>query len=321
MPSYQRIHDILREKLLGGDIPVGLVLLEGPISELFGTSRGPVRKALQLLHDNQLISRFSGRGYLASPDPHAVEPLRDDLTADMLGLVNTPSTALSVADRIFQEVDEAVSKCIAFGHYRLIETALCNYHSVSRTVGREVLQRLREQELIEKSIQSHWLAGPVTATAVVQEYELRILLEPAALIESAPFIKRDRLVQMQQNLLYFLDNPDQRTFESVRQLERELHHECLQHASNKKLLGILSHCRLPLAINQVFYETLENTTNQPLFYEHKLVIDHLLAGSVEAAAGALEAHLRSASRRTRARLKVLSVFPEPKLPPYLVKIV
>ncbi|RMS28868.1 Regulatory protein, GntR, partial [Pseudomonas coronafaciens pv. garcae] len=53
-----------------------LVLLEAPLAELFGTSRVPVRKALNLLHEEELISRFDGRGYLVNPQSEHVEPLR-----------------------------------------------------------------------------------------------------------------------------------------------------------------------------------------------------------------------------------------------------
>jgi hypothetical protein len=51
-----------------------------------------------------------------------------------------------------------------------------------------------------------------------------------------------------------------------------------------------------------------------------LIIELLLQGSFAAAAAALEDHLQKAARRTLQRLKVLSVFPEPELPAYLIRI-
>ena len=59
---YAMIHQILRDAIVNGTARHGLVLLEAPLAELFGTSRVPVRKALDLLHAEGLICRFNGRG-------------------------------------------------------------------------------------------------------------------------------------------------------------------------------------------------------------------------------------------------------------------
>jgi DNA-binding GntR family transcriptional regulator len=323
VPSYQRIMDRLAEGIRSGRLVNGQRLLEGELAELFQTSRGPVRQALKRLVSESLARKADGRGYQVTvpgqPTPDTV--CRTPVTAEMLGGDEMSATSGSAAEAIYRDVEQAVTLCIPFGHYRIVETALCDHHHVSRTVGREVLQRLQQQGLIEKSMQSHWLAGPVTARDVVQEYDLRLHLEPEALREAAPALPRARLTAMQASLEDCLDNPSQRTFEAIERIERELHSECLSYCPNRKLLSILDHCRLPLVVNHVFYETLKNTERQWLFGEHKLVVDHLIAGSVEAAAEALKAHLMAARERTRARLKVLSVFPEPDLPPYLNRIV
>ncbi len=77
---YAMIREVLRNAILSGAAANGLVLLEAPLAELFGTSRVPVRKALNLLHEEGLISRFDGRGYLVNPESREVEPLRLSLS-------------------------------------------------------------------------------------------------------------------------------------------------------------------------------------------------------------------------------------------------
>lgn len=119
------IQESLRGAILGKRLPPNLVLLEGAIAQLFGTSRGPVRKALELLHEEGLVSRFEGRGFLATPDPAAVTPVREALTPDLLGLGNNDEPAVDTrpaADRIHAEVEAAVATCLAFGHFRIVET-------------------------------------------------------------------------------------------------------------------------------------------------------------------------------------------------------
>ena len=48
---YEVIRHVLHNLLIQKKIPQGLVLLEGPLAQLFGTSRVPVRRALSLLHE------------------------------------------------------------------------------------------------------------------------------------------------------------------------------------------------------------------------------------------------------------------------------
>ncbi len=323
-PRYALIQDSLREAIESGRVPPNQVLLEGPIARLFGTSRGPVRKALELLHQQGLISRFEGRGFLATPDPGAVEPAREALTPERLGLGIDESPVVDTrpaAERIHAEVEEAVATCLAFGHFRIVETSLSDYYGVSRTVAREVLGRLRSQRLIEKDRHSHWLAGPLTAQAVAEDYEIRVLLEPAALKASGPLIEREELEVMRDRVQRLIDHPEQQSAATIARLERDLHQGCLRHYRNRKAGEMIAQSQLPVIVNRMFFQTLGVPRDEPLLMEHKLVIDHLLFGAFDAAASSLQSHLQAAAERTRRRLKVLSVFPEPDLPPYLQRIV
>ncbi|PXY00576.1 GntR family transcriptional regulator [Halomonas sp. LBP4] len=313
----------LREAILAQRVPSNLVLLEGPIARLYGTSRGPVRKALELLHEQGVISRFEGRGFLATPEPDSVTPTREALTPEMLGLAADDQPAVDTrpaADRIYAQVEEAVATCLAFGHFRIVETILSEYHGVSRTVAREVLGRLRNQRLVEKDHYSHWLAGPLTAQAVSEDYEIRVLLEPAALRASGPLLDRAELKAMQAGVQRMIDHPDLQSAATITRLEQDLHQRCLRHYRNRKASEMIAQCQLPVVVNRIFFQTLGVPPDEPLLMEHKLVLDHLLFGAFDAAASSLQSHLQAAAERTRRRLKVLSVFPEPDLPPYLLKI-
>ena len=322
-PRYAMIQQSLRDAIQAKRVPPSLVLLEGPIARLFGTSRGPVRKALELLHEQGVISRFEGRGFLATQDPSAVIPVRAPLTPELFGLVDSHRPAVDTrpaADRIFDDVEEAVATCLAFGHFRIVETALSEYYSVSRTVAREVLGRLRNQRLIEKNHHSHWLAGPLTAQAVAEDYEIRVLLEPTALLASAPLMDRAELEEMRARVQHLIDHPDQQDAAAIARLERDLHQQCLRHYPNRKAGEMIAQSQLPVIVNRLFFQTLGVPPDEPLLMEHKMVIDHLVFGAFEAAASSLRSHLQAAAERTRRRLKVLSVFPEPDLPPYLIRI-
>lgn len=323
-PRYAVIQESLRDAILGERMPPNLVLLEGAIARLFGTSRGPVRKAFELLHKEGLISRFEGRGFLATPYPAAVTPVRETLTSGLLGLGNIDEPAMDArpaADRIQAEVEEAVATCLAFGHFRIVETSLSEYYGVSRTVAREVLGRLRNQRLVEKDRHSRWLAGPLTAQAVAEDYEIRVLLEPAALKASAPYLARAELEAMRARVKELVDHPERQNAAAITHLEQDLHQRCLGFYRNRKAGEMIAQSQLPVIVNRLFFQSLGVPPDEPLLMEHKMVLDHLLFGAFDAAASSLQSHLQAAAERTRRRLKVLSVFPEPDLPPYLVRII
>ena len=81
-PAYVAIANSLRDSIASGSLPPGTVLLEGPLAELFGSSRAPVKQALAMLEDSGELSRFSGRGLIVTGG----EPRRIKLTADDVGV-------------------------------------------------------------------------------------------------------------------------------------------------------------------------------------------------------------------------------------------
>src|SRR5258707_10256313 len=82
---YRLIYDQLKNAIALGRIAPGLVLLEGPVARIFGTSRVPVRKAFELLHADELLRTFEGRGYLvAASDGGDTPPLRTPLSESAL---------------------------------------------------------------------------------------------------------------------------------------------------------------------------------------------------------------------------------------------
>ncbi len=56
------------------------MLLEGPLAEIFGASRSPVRQALRLLEREGLLHAFDGRGLLVG---RARDPVRIPVTRGM----------------------------------------------------------------------------------------------------------------------------------------------------------------------------------------------------------------------------------------------
>ena len=61
-PAYAVIKDTLARRIGDGTLAEGTVLLEGPLAELFRSSRSPVKQAFAGLEAEGLVRRFGGRG-------------------------------------------------------------------------------------------------------------------------------------------------------------------------------------------------------------------------------------------------------------------
>lgn len=318
---YAMIREVLRNAIVSGAAAKGLVLLEAPLGELFGTSRVPVRKALNLLHEEGLISRFDGRGYLVNPERQHVEPLRLSLSHKQFGLDSNEELVDTrpLGERIHDEIGAALSACIAFGHYRLDEQSAAQHYGVSRSVVREALMRLRDRGLVEKEPYSQWLAGPLTAREITEDYELRACLEPEALRLTAPQLSRETLEAMLTRVVE-AQNAEQCSLEDIERLEEDLHQQCLAGLQNRKIATLISEAQSPMIINRIFYRLLDIGADEAMLAEHRLIIELLLHGAFDAAALNLKEHLQRARQRMLQRLKVLSVLPEQEVPGYLTRL-
>lgn len=321
-PRYELIRSALRDAIIQGLAEPGLVLVEGPLAQLFATSRVPVRQALTLLHDEGLISRFEGRGYLINPEGLDLPAQRLPLTRQLLGL-ETHEELIDLrplGERVYDDIAACVSTVMVFGHYRLDEQRAAEYLGVSRSVVREALLRLRDRGLVEKEPYAQWLAGPLTAREISDDYELRALLEPQALQQTAAQLSHPQLQAMLERIAQLQGDAANATREAVDQLERDLHQHCLGGLRNRKMAVLIQQCQSPMNVSRIFHDALGMGVDEATLVEHRLVIEALLHGNVDSAALSLRDHLLRARDRTLQRLKVLSVLPEPDLPPYLTRL-
>lgn len=320
---YELIQSVLEGHISSGRLPLGQVLLERPLSDLFQTSRAPVQQALARLESKALIHRFEGRGYLVGGPSKAPEPVRHDIRSLNLPLTAEMDEALQTRaswELIYDEVECAVASCLVFGTYRIIESELAEHFGVSRTVARDVLGRLHERGLLRKGPTSHWLAGPLTAKDMRELYELRCLLEPAALRNAIHQVTRSDIGAMRERV-FVRESQQEWPAEAIDEIENELHNTLVLATSNERLAETLRHVQLPLRETERFLRTIGLPADHVVATEHRLIYDLLLTDATEAAAAALEAHLRAESRRSLALLKTVAVIGSPKqLAPYLKRI-
>ena len=179
--------------------------------------------------------------------------------------------------------------------------------------------RLRDRGLVEKEPYSQWLAGPLTAREVTEDYELRACLEPEALRQSAPNLDREVLQAMLQRVLD-AQSTAHCSLEAIERIEEDLHQHCLAGLQNRKIAALIRQGQSPMIISRIFHGLLGIGADPSMLAEHRLILELLLHGAFDAAALNLREHLQRARQRMLQRLKVLSVLPEQPLPAYLHKI-
>ena len=315
---YEVIYRSLAMQIARGDLPPGLVLLEGAIAEAFQVSRAPVKTALRLLFKDGVVQRFDGRGYML---PGGGGPLRIALKAAGL---RTSTDGVEEAlppragwERIYLDAEREIGAAIAFGRFRVLEARMASHYGVSRTVVRDVLSRMHERRLIEKDARSHWIAGPLTAGTLRDYYQIRRILEPAALVLAAPRLDADVLGAMRARVLAISAGHVAAQADTMLAIDEDLHIKCVQRNGNFRLTEMIQDSQTVLIANHTFLRYLGMPEELPELEEHRVIFDLLLQGNPDAAAAALRAHLDRSLDRALSRLKVLSVIPMPDLPGFL----
>lgn len=323
------VEEVLRQNIVEGLLPRGLVLLEGHIAALMQTSRAPVQTALQQLEADGLIRRFNGRGFIVAMANEVLEPVRLDLRKIGLRIPDAIDDAMQSRaswERICETVESDVASCLIFGRYRLIEAELAKHFDVSRTVVRDVLGRLEGRGLVEKNQSSHWIAEPLTAQSIREHFALRRILEPQALISAAPLLDRSHLAAVFERFRraetdFGSDSPDNLEHSDLEALETLLIDTCVFVTPNERLREEIRRNLLPVLAAERMLRQLGLPSDRAAITEHRLIVELLLQDAITAAAAMLDAHLAAAERRNIAQIKIVAVLPEPQsIAKYLTRL-
>ena len=313
-PLFEVAAEFIRHNIAQGHMYPGLVLQESALSERLDMSRATVKRALGIIASEGRIQRFSGRGFLVAGQ--FSEAKREDLRSIELDLstlddsVGKPSWL-----RVYDDVAYHVTRCPVFGRCRIFEAQMAEEYGVSRTIVRDVLGRLQERGLVQKNRTSRWVVDPLTSKKIKDKYELRNILEVAAL-ESAK-LPIEKLRELSEEIKKLTAQTvlsseqwfsyDQRFFEMV-----------VLSTPNEDLASYASSNRLALEACQSALFSLGLPPDTQSVVELGQVIELVLSGSTKAAASMLSVHLEKACERTIAQLKITAIIDPPSdFPSYL----
>jgi DNA-binding GntR family transcriptional regulator len=300
LPSQPiRLNDIvyatLRQNLEARTLPAGLVIGEAAVASIFGVSRAPALNALQRLVTEALLLPGPKRGFMV--DPKGSRPIRKDLL--QAGLQLPPNiaemiTGRGLRTRLYPAVEREIAACLPYGLFHINEYSLAQHYGISRTIAHECLVRLERANIVRQRA-SRWLAGPLTLEGLHEHYEMRWLLEPAALIQAAPLLDPAVIEAAHQRAMQCQAMTRRPSRQRLQALEHDLHVGIVLQCPNREMKDTIMRSQLPLiATNDTFLRRVPFRVPRQMIDEHLAVLAALRDGHPLAAADALAAHLRSA---------------------------
>ncbi|THD43332.1 MAG: GntR family transcriptional regulator [Bradyrhizobium sp.] len=317
-PLYNLIYEALREHLLDGSFPPGLVFGQSAVARAFRSSRVPAAAALRRLKEEGLLKTFAGDGLLAWSD-ETKKPLRMEFLDAGLRLPHLVAGGVDVRNyhgRIYPQVEHTIAALLAFGRFLVNETALAGHYGVSRTVAHEVLTRLERTGLIVRESNQRWYAGPLTTDRLRNHFEMRWLLEPQALGQSMD--KLDQKIVAQRRAHVVKAAKQRFTALRLERLESEFHVLTVLHCANEQMVDAIRRSQLPLIpTHSTFALTARDDELGRMLNDHLEIYDLILAGRKSAAMSALENHIRRGLNPNIERLRNIGGLPDTLRPPFL----
>jgi DNA-binding GntR family transcriptional regulator len=309
-----RTYHVLREMIESGKLEPGEKLLEAHVAKAFGISRSPARIALAQLCERQLIVASEGRGYqVAGSSQNEAKVAR----LDRVSLAVEPQW-----QRIYASVERELCKRVLFGAVRVTEERLAEQFNVSRTVARSVIARMHSVGMLSKDQSGHWIAPQITIERIAHLFEIRRLLEPAALMHAAPLASREWLGAAYERLTDQIARHrcDRGEMDAA---ETDLHIELLSHCPNEEIKIALARTHILFVptryVTDKYLKTPEHSIYEALA-EHRQIIGFLLNGEIEKAVHSLQAHLQEADTRWLHRFDRVRRMKLEALPAYLAPL-
>jgi DNA-binding GntR family transcriptional regulator len=327
---YKLVRAVLEENIRKGRIPQGTRLYTAAVADRLSLSPPPVKRALDELMQDGILVAHHQHGYVVGNQPEdALQQGRENLhllDLDLSLMESGKSTPLAPRwEMVLEEVEKRVLHSIPFGTFQISEAGICDHFGVSRTVSREVLARLDVQGLVEKSRSSHWIVGPLSARTLDETHEMRRLLEPQALVDAAQRMKTETLEAMRRDIDRLRAAECAGSAAEIARLDiagfdLALHRDLLDGCRNRRMLTTIKALQIAHVVDDLFHAHIGKQDETAHLNEHDMVLFHLLARDAEGAGQAMRRHLDLQHQRTRARLKVLSIFDAPHEFPYLIRI-
>ena len=201
---------------------------------------------------------------------------------------------VSLADRVFEKLeDDIISGVYPRGEY-LTEQGLAEELGISRTPIREALRRLEHESLIEETGKGSLVLG-ITKEDISDIFNIRYEMEGLAAAYAAQNRTEEEVRELQRSIELQEFYSQKENKESVTAMDSEFHELILRISHHKLLSDTLA----PLLRKSAQYRkvSIYETPASVVVAEHRKIADAIIAGDPEAAIDAEKEHIRHAVKR------------------------
>jgi DNA-binding GntR family transcriptional regulator len=294
-----------------GDIAAGVLkpgerVPETAYSERCGVSRTPVREALQFLHKQRVVKLQARLGARVAASSAQAKKL---LQTRVFTQADSSTSGNGGVDPVFVDAARRVREWLANDYSTDVikDSAIARDLGVSRTTANRALAILARQNLIEPLPRRGWKRVLLGPRQIIDLYDFRLAIEPAAL-ESAweqidrkslePLLERTKRAATETGILK-LKPAD------MAELDLDLHHAILQSCPNPLLRRAMEE-QEALRVISVAPAWRAPVRSAETFKEHAEILEAILAGERAKAVDALRRHLTAARDDTAERVAKLA---------------
>jgi DNA-binding GntR family transcriptional regulator len=261
-------------------LPSGHHLREEALAKRFDVSRTSIRAALCILHEQGLVVARQNRGYTLA---HRLDEI--EIATELPTSADETLYMRIARDRVLNLLPESTT-----------ETDLMRRYDCGRNLVLTALAILSEEGLVHRGRGREWRFRKVlnSPQARRQSYELRLMLEPAALLLPGFAPDKRELEAMRGRQLALLTAAGRpSSWRDVFDIDASFHELLARFSGNEFVLEVI--CQQNRLRRLMEYESYPDAARVRAWSrEHVAVIDAVLAGERELASRRLAQHLRNA---------------------------
>lgn len=277
---------------------------ETVIARHLGVSREPVRRALEMLSDTDFLRPAGNQGFTLTSTNNKIqeqdaEPLPP--VADIRSLLPNHLNRASVSSKLYPQVESDLIQQSISGKALIISAKLADHYGVSRTIAKDLLNRLKVNGIVGQTVTGKWLLPAFSEKSITDTNEIRLQLEPFALQLATDHVPTE-LVQRHIKLHKEAATlpPRGLTASHLSDLERSVHQTLLLHCGNNRLVELLRTCSVVQSFNAMFYERFGSEFS--FIDEHIEVLEAVASSDARAASISLSHHISVSTANTIRRL-------------------
>lgn len=207
----------------------------------------------------------------------------------------------SRADAVYEQLKRDISEFRWLPGDRFTEMEVCDRHQVSRTPVRQALFRLRQEGFVDVHFRSGWEVKPFDFEKFDHLYDLRILIETAAVerLCQPEAHAVDLRVLAEQASIWMVDEHDRCTDRAcVAQWDEAFHMALVQACGNPEMLRV--HREISERIRSVrrLDFTLQDRI-QATYVEHGRILQAVLSQQAHVVKDVLTSHIQASQSQVR----------------------